>query len=393
LLCCKTRANPNTPPPPPRPDVPPDDDDSDDDYIATASHGAGRRGSRRSGCAGRNQDDLLTLDPKRVKRILANRLSAARSKERRMKHAVELETRVKTLDNQLARLSRELETVRARAAAARAAQAEADGRAMGLQKVVTLARAANQALVSELFDLQRTMGLPEQMPAVPAASPDCGGGGAHSPQQSIAGRGQQHGSPAAMQQACHGWQGGASMASGVPQPVVPHTQPLGCHPALLPSASEPMPMGRGLMDGATLAAHLHHQHHQHSQQQRAMLHHHQQQHLAHLKQEAAFQPQLMSQPLAMGLAAGNGGYGPAGGDMGAHRHHHSASMGGMPQDALGMFGDPCALSPGGGGMGGAFSVSAGGPAPPAILLSPVSSMVVTTQSGVPGMASMAYGGM
>ena len=33
----------------------------------------------------------MMLDPKRAKRILANRLSAARSKERKQRHAQELE--------------------------------------------------------------------------------------------------------------------------------------------------------------------------------------------------------------------------------------------------------------------------------------------------------------
>jgi hypothetical protein len=48
--------------------------------------GPNRRGSRangrRGGCNGRSESELMLLDPKRVKRILANRESAARSKVR-----------------------------------------------------------------------------------------------------------------------------------------------------------------------------------------------------------------------------------------------------------------------------------------------------------------------
>jgi hypothetical protein len=44
----------------------------------------------------------MLLDPKRAKRILANRLSAARSKERKQRHAQELERRASDLEAELA---------------------------------------------------------------------------------------------------------------------------------------------------------------------------------------------------------------------------------------------------------------------------------------------------
>lgn len=46
--------------------------------------------------------EQMLLDPKRAKRILANRLSAARSKERKQRHAQELERRASELEAELA---------------------------------------------------------------------------------------------------------------------------------------------------------------------------------------------------------------------------------------------------------------------------------------------------
>lgn len=39
-------------------------------------------------------DDLANMDPKRARRIIANRQSAARSKERKMRYIYELEDKV-----------------------------------------------------------------------------------------------------------------------------------------------------------------------------------------------------------------------------------------------------------------------------------------------------------
>ncbi|KAM0058980.1 putative transcription factor bZIP family [Helianthus debilis subsp. tardiflorus] len=50
--------------------------------------------------ASENLAEMALTDPKRVKRILANRLSAARSKERKMRYIAELENKVQTLQNE-----------------------------------------------------------------------------------------------------------------------------------------------------------------------------------------------------------------------------------------------------------------------------------------------------
>jgi hypothetical protein len=57
--------------------------DSDSDREGFSPNRRGNRAnSRRGGCNGRSESELMLLDPKRVKRILANRESAARSKVR-----------------------------------------------------------------------------------------------------------------------------------------------------------------------------------------------------------------------------------------------------------------------------------------------------------------------
>ncbi|MQM08902.1 hypothetical protein Taro_041759 [Colocasia esculenta] len=52
--------------------------------------------------------DLALIDPKRAKRILANRQSAARSKERKMRYISELERKVQTLQTEATTLSAQL---------------------------------------------------------------------------------------------------------------------------------------------------------------------------------------------------------------------------------------------------------------------------------------------
>jgi hypothetical protein len=87
-----------------------------------------------------------------------------------VKYTLELEARVRALDGELAALSRAAEAAAVRAAAAAAAAAEADGRAAGLQRALAHVGAANQALAAEVLELQRALGLPEQLPALVAAA-------------------------------------------------------------------------------------------------------------------------------------------------------------------------------------------------------------------------------
>ena len=56
---------------------------------------------RRAAANGVSDEDLAMADPKRARRILANRQSAARSKERKAVYVTELEAEVRRLENEL----------------------------------------------------------------------------------------------------------------------------------------------------------------------------------------------------------------------------------------------------------------------------------------------------
>eukprot|EP00983_Pelagomonas_calceolata_P011278 363076-Pelagomonas_calceolata.AAC.1 len=58
-----------------------------------------------TGVNGRTDQELMMLDPKNVKRILANRQSAAKSKERRIQHAIELEHKLAAAQEELDQVS------------------------------------------------------------------------------------------------------------------------------------------------------------------------------------------------------------------------------------------------------------------------------------------------
>lgn len=93
-----------------------DDDDYDSDKELPASgsrrgSGTGRGRSRRGGYNGRSENELLLLDPKRVKRIMANRQSAARSKERRMNYTMQLESKLQSLNQEAEKLKGKLEAL------------------------------------------------------------------------------------------------------------------------------------------------------------------------------------------------------------------------------------------------------------------------------------------
>lgn len=65
-----------------------------------------RQKVRRAAAAnGMTDAELATVDPKRARRIKANRLSAARSKERKTRHVAELEAAVVALQHQAAQMS------------------------------------------------------------------------------------------------------------------------------------------------------------------------------------------------------------------------------------------------------------------------------------------------
>lgn len=89
------------------------DSDKDDYTTPTSRRSSGSRSrARRGGYNGRSENELLLLDPKRVKRILANRQSAARSKERRMNYTMQLEGKLQSLSQEVDKLTARLDSLR-----------------------------------------------------------------------------------------------------------------------------------------------------------------------------------------------------------------------------------------------------------------------------------------
>eukprot|EP00884_Botryococcus_braunii_P008447 jgi/Botrbrau1/17603/Bobra.0166s0040.1 len=84
-----------------------------DDHDDEDSSGPSRPISssmKRAGGTGMTQEELATMDPKRVRRIIANRQSAARSKERRLKYTRDLEQKVSQLQDEISHLRHRLDT-------------------------------------------------------------------------------------------------------------------------------------------------------------------------------------------------------------------------------------------------------------------------------------------
>ncbi|GFR46840.1 hypothetical protein Agub_g8478, partial [Astrephomene gubernaculifera] len=72
---------------------------------------------RRAGGNGKSNRELLLLDPKRVRRIIANRMSAAKSKERKQQYAEQLTQMLDDGQAEREALARQLERLRADSAA------------------------------------------------------------------------------------------------------------------------------------------------------------------------------------------------------------------------------------------------------------------------------------
>jgi len=122
---------------------------------------------------GKSEQELMLLDPKRVKRILANRQSAAKSKERKLAYISELE-------HKLAEAQEEHEAVAGHASdlAADNNELTAYGHDLGAQVAQLEAQleklvAANTHTLQEVVRAHRVLGLaPYATPDVPLPAPD-----------------------------------------------------------------------------------------------------------------------------------------------------------------------------------------------------------------------------
>lgn len=102
--------------------------------------------------------ELATVDPKRVKRILANRQSAARSKERKMRYISELERKVQTLQTEATTLSAQLTLLQRDSAGLGNQNHELKLRLQAMEQQAQLRDALNEALGEEVQRLKLATG-------------------------------------------------------------------------------------------------------------------------------------------------------------------------------------------------------------------------------------------
>ncbi|CAL1355670.1 unnamed protein product [Linum trigynum] len=98
--------------------------------------------------------EIAMGDPKRVKRILANRLSAARSKERKMRYISELEQKVQTLQSEATTLSAQVTVLQRDSSNLTSQNNELKFRLQAMEQQAQLKDALNEALVAEVQRLR-----------------------------------------------------------------------------------------------------------------------------------------------------------------------------------------------------------------------------------------------
>lgn len=102
--------------------------------------------------------ELALIDPKRAKRILANRQSAARSKERKMRYIAELERKVQTLQTEATTLSAQLTLMQNDTTVLTAENGELKFQLQSLEQQTHLSNALNIALKDEVQRLKIATG-------------------------------------------------------------------------------------------------------------------------------------------------------------------------------------------------------------------------------------------
>lgn len=106
--------------------------------------------------------ELSLIDPKRAKRILANRQSAARSKDRKNRYTSELERKVQTLQTEATTLSAQITVLQRDTSGLNAENKELKFRLQAFEQQAHLRDALNETLREELQRLKIEAG---QMPA------------------------------------------------------------------------------------------------------------------------------------------------------------------------------------------------------------------------------------
>ncbi|PKU72944.1 transcription factor RF2a [Dendrobium catenatum] len=99
-------------------------------------------------------EEIALADPKRAKRVLANRQSAARSKERKMRYISELERRVQTLQTEATTLSTQLTLLQRDSSGLATQNNELKIRLQSMEQQAQLRDALNEALTTEVQHLR-----------------------------------------------------------------------------------------------------------------------------------------------------------------------------------------------------------------------------------------------
>uniref|UniRef100_A0A0D9XAF3 BZIP domain-containing protein n=1 Tax=Leersia perrieri TaxID=77586 RepID=A0A0D9XAF3_9ORYZ len=102
--------------------------------------------------------EIALTDPKRVKRILANRQSAARSKERKMRYIQELEHKVQVLQTEATTLSAQLTMLQRDSSGLATQNNELKIRLQAMEQQAQLRDALNEALTAEVQRLKLATG-------------------------------------------------------------------------------------------------------------------------------------------------------------------------------------------------------------------------------------------
>ncbi|KAB2628209.1 transcription factor PosF21 [Pyrus ussuriensis x Pyrus communis] len=102
--------------------------------------------------------EIALSDPKRAKRILANRQSAARSKERKMRYIQELEHKVQTLQTEATTLSAQFTKLQRESVSLTSENNELKFRLQALEQQAQLKDALNEALTGEVQRLKLAAG-------------------------------------------------------------------------------------------------------------------------------------------------------------------------------------------------------------------------------------------
>eukprot|EP00798_Chlamydomonas_sp_ICE-L_P028273 gene28275-31379_t len=114
---------------------------------------------------------LMLLDPKRAKRILANRESAAKSKDRKQKYTSQLQDESSTYEAELAGHRNRAVEIREQNCVLEHYASEMAARAAELQRLIQTADEDNASLKAKLFAMQTALGMAKKLPFVAHETP------------------------------------------------------------------------------------------------------------------------------------------------------------------------------------------------------------------------------